>query len=69
MLFRSVSQSRYRAADILIIDEAHEFDELVSSFISIKVTEFSIRKCKFSNEYDLIKQLKFVKTINDYVEF
>lgn len=58
-----------RAADILIIDEAHEFDELVSSFISIKVTEFSIRKCKFSNEYDLIKQLKFVKTINDYVEF
>jgi Rad3-related DNA helicase len=58
-----------RGARVLIVDEAHEFDDVMSDFISIKITEGIVKKFKFSNEYDLIKRLKSVSSINDYVEF
>ncbi len=58
-----------RDARVLIVDEAHEFDDVMSDFITIKITETSLKKYKFSNEYDLIKKLKSVSTISQYVEF
>jgi ATP-dependent DNA helicase DinG len=58
-----------RGAKVLIVDEAHEFDDVMSDFISIKITENVIKKFKFSNEYDLMKKLKSVSSINDYVDF
>ena len=58
-----------RDARVLIVDEAHEFDDVMSDFITIKVTETSVKKYKFSNEYDIIRKLKAVKNIADYVEF
>jgi Rad3-related DNA helicase len=58
-----------RDARVLIVDEAHEFDDVMSDFITIKITETSLKKYKFSSEYDLIKRLKAVKSISDYVEF
>ena len=58
-----------RDSRVLIVDEAHEFDDVMSDFITIKVTETSVKKYKFSNEYDIIRKLKAVKNIADYVEF
>jgi len=58
-----------RDARVLIVDEAHEFDDVMSDFITIKITETSLKKYKFASEYDLIKRLKAVKSITDYVEF
>ena len=58
-----------RDSRVLIVDEAHEFDDVMSDFITIKVTETSIKRYKFSNEYEIIKKLKSVKNIADYVEF
>ena len=58
-----------RDARVLIVDEAHEFDDVMSDFITIKITETSLKKYKFASEYDLIKRLKAVKSISDYVEF
>lgn len=58
-----------RGAKVLIVDEAHEFDDVMSDFISIKITENIVKKFKFSNEYDIIKRLKSVSSINNYVEF
>jgi Rad3-related DNA helicase len=51
------------------VSNCHEFDDVMSDFISIKITEGIVKKFKFSNEYDLIKRLKSVSSINDYVEF
>lgn len=58
-----------RGARVLIVDEAHEFDDVMSDFISIKITDNVVKKFKFSNEYDILKKLKSVSSISDYVEF
>jgi len=58
-----------RDARVLIVDEAHEFDDVMSNFISIKITETIVKKFKFSNETQIIKMLKGVSTISQYVDF
>lgn len=58
-----------RDARVLIVDESHEFDDVMSDFISIKITETIVKKFKFSNEYEIIKRLKAVSSISSYVDF
>ena len=58
-----------RGAKVLIVDEAHEFDDVMSDFISIKITETVIKKFKFKNEKEIIKQLKDVVNIETYIDF
>lgn len=58
-----------RGSKVLIVDECHEFDDVMSNFISIKITETILKKYKFSNEYQIIKKLKYVKSIDQYVDF
>lgn len=58
-----------RDARVLIVDEAHEFDDVMSDFVSIKITEAIVKKFKFSNEYEIMKKLKGVTSIANYVEF
>jgi Rad3-related DNA helicase len=58
-----------RSAKVLIVDEAHEFDDVMSDFVSIKITESLVKKYKFSNEYDIVKRLKAVTSITQYVDF
>jgi len=58
-----------RDAKVLIVDECHDFDDVMSDFVSIKITESIIKKYKFSNEYDIVKRLKGVSTISQYVDF
>jgi len=58
-----------RHSGILIVDEAHEFDDVISDFISIKITESIIKRMKFAEEKEIIEQLKAIKTIDDYNKF
>jgi len=58
-----------RDSRVLIVDEAHEFDDVMSDFITIKITENVVKKFKFSNEKEILKNLKSVTSINEYVEF
>jgi len=58
-----------RGAKVLIVDESHDFDDVMSDFVSIKITESIVKKFKFSNEYDIVKKLKSVSNIPQYVEF
>ena len=58
-----------RDSRVLIVDEAHEFDDVMSDFISIKITESIVKKFKFSSEYDIIKKLKSITSISQYVDF
>jgi ATP-dependent DNA helicase DinG len=58
-----------RGAKVLIVDEAHEFDDVMSDFITIKITENVVKKFKFSNEYEIMKKLKSVSSIANYVDF
>lgn len=58
-----------RESNVLIVDESHEFDDIMSDFISIKITEASVKKLKYNNEKEIINALKKVRTINDYIFF
>ncbi len=58
-----------RSADVLIVDECHDFDDVMSDFISIKITEFIVKKFKFSDQDRILKSLKSVKSISNYVDF
>jgi Rad3-related DNA helicase len=58
-----------RDSRVLIVDEAHEFDDVMSDFITIKITETMVKRFKFSDEYSIMKQLKSVATITQYVDF
>jgi Rad3-related DNA helicase len=58
-----------RESNVLIVDECHELDEVISDFISIKITDTLIKRLKFTNEYDIIKRLSKVKNISDYIDF
>jgi ATP-dependent DNA helicase DinG len=58
-----------RKSNVLIVDEAHEFDDVMSDFISIKITENVVKKLKFTNEDNVLKALKKVKNISDYISF
>ena len=58
-----------RDARVLIVDEAHEFDDVMTGFVSIKITETIIKKLKFASEPVILRELKTVKTIAHYVEF
>ena len=58
-----------RSSKLLIVDEAHDFDDVMSDFISIKITEGIIKRLKFANEYQIIKELSKVKNIEEYIKF
>ena len=58
-----------RGSNVLIVDESHEFDDVMSDFITIKITETVIKRLKFSNESDLLKRLKSVNSISTYIQF
>ncbi len=58
-----------RDSDLLIVDECHELDSVMSDFISIKITENVVKKLKFTNEAKILKNLKKVSTISEYVSF
>lgn len=58
-----------RDARVLIVDECHDFDDVMSSFISIKITDNIIKKFEIPDEKKLISRLKHVNDIESYVEF
>lgn len=51
------------------VSNCHDFDDVMSDFISIKITETIIKKFKFSNEHDILKKLKSITSIIQYVSF
>ena len=51
------------------VSNCHDFDDVMSDFITIKITESVIKRFKFSDEYSMIKQLKGVSSISQYVDF
>lgn len=58
-----------RGGDLLIVDECHELDDVMSDFISIKISEFTIKRHKFPSEKEILKGMKSVATISQYVDF
>ena len=58
-----------RESRLLIVDEAHMLDEVMSDFISIRVSENTIKRLKFIEEKPILKVLKGVSNLTDYIQF
>ena len=58
-----------RDPKLLIVDECHLFDDVMSDFITIKITDRIIKKYSFSNAKEIKKRLKSVSSIREYVNF
>jgi Rad3-related DNA helicase len=51
------------------VSNCHEFDDVMSNFISIKITENIVKRFKFNNEYEIINRLNHIRNIEQYVIF
>lgn len=58
-----------RGANVLIVDECHELDDVMSNFISMNTTDSIIKKYKLKNEVTLLSSFSKVTTIEDYIVF
>ena len=58
-----------RESDVLILDEAHLFDDIMSDFFTFRVNERFIKRFKLPNEKATLNALKKVGDLNSYVEF
>lgn len=68
-LIHNVYELGGRVSEILIIDEAHQFDDVMTNFISIKVTETQIKKFHLTNEEAILKKLDGIVNIETYIDF
>ena len=51
------------------VSNCHELDSVMSDFISIKITENIVKKLKFTAEDEVLRKLKKVNTISQYITF
>ena len=58
-----------RNANVLIVDEAHDLEEVMSDFVSVRVTENFVKRVKFTEEKNILDRLRQIKTVEDYVGF
>ena len=58
-----------RESNVLIIDEAHDFEQILSDFISINISESSLKSMGFKNFKAIGKSIKFINTVEDFVDF
>lgn len=61
-----------RAANVLIIDESHDFESTFSGFLSTKVSAKTLKKCGFDGkEIESLddRYISKIKTIEKYLEF
>ena len=58
-----------RGKDVLIIDEAHDFEEVVCSFLAINFSEMGLKNLSFKNYKSIGKTIKMINDVNDFMDF
>ena len=58
-----------RKADVLILDEAHLFDDIMSDFFNFRVNERFIKRFKLPNEKGILSDLKKINDLESYIDF
>jgi len=58
-----------RESNVLIVDESHNLEQIFSDFISIDMTELSIKRLGLRRQDTIIKSLKNIRSLEQFVEF
>lgn len=58
-----------RKSRVLIVDEAHEFDTVISDFISLKITEGVLKRLKLIKHNSMKAKLSGIQNVEQYVAF
>jgi Rad3-related DNA helicase len=60
-----------KKSNVLIIDEAHEFESVFCDFISTKFSDITLKKCGFSQirRSNYMKEFKKIKIPDDFIRF
>lgn len=60
-----------RKSSVLIIDEAHDFENVLCDFISNKISKKSLKSLGFTdfNIYSIYADIKNIKTIDEYADY
>jgi len=58
-----------RESNVLIVDEADNFEQIFSDFISINMTELGIKRLGLRRQSSIINSLKNIKNIEEFIEF
>jgi len=71
IMFQLYQEELYsqRKSNVLIVDEAHNLEEIFSDFISINLTEFMIKRMGLSKQSIILNSMKTINSIDSFVEF
>ena len=58
-----------RESNVLIVDEAHELESVLSNFISVTLSQKSLSAAGFDDSDKIIKSMKKIVVIDDLVDF
>ena len=58
-----------RKSNILIVDEAHQLESVVSDFISVTLSPIMIKQLGLDDEKPILSRLKSIDNISDFVKF
>lgn len=62
-------QMKNRDADVLIIDEAHEFEEVFSDALTIRITPTLIKSMLLTDEAKILEKFNTLKSTAEYIDF
>lgn len=58
-----------RESNVLIVDEAHDFEQIFSDFISLNLTELGIKRLGLKKQSIILNSLKSIHDMDRFVEF
>lgn len=58
-----------RESNVLIVDEAHDYEQVFSDFITINMSETMVKSIGFKNYKSIGKSIKFINSIDDFIGF
>ena len=58
-----------RSPDVLILDEAHDFETIFSDFITISLSEYNIKRLKLENASRIIDEINHIDSLDMFIEF
>lgn len=71
IMFQLYQEELYdqRDSNVLIVDEAHDFEQVFSDFISISLTELGIKRLGLNKQNAILSSMKSINDMDRFVEF